>query len=370
MRALVWLLPFAWLALGACSDTHSAGFGSESNWLRACHKDAQCGAGACVCGVCSADCAKDSDCPTGLRCQRRDSALYVQACGDTSPVRGLCAPSCTRNADCGAQQSCREQVCTLPVTRRLTEGGVSDAFVPSSDAGRTDDAFVPSNDGGGDGISPSAPEPDGGGPLMGARQLVVDANLALNAACVPDLEKTLGSGAGMFDIGGSLSSGGDCSRPYMLALRVQNLASQNVLITKARVLLMDRDQNTIGFNRANPPPPNPFNLSVTGSVPATSDAQAGIAAILTEVIPREYARQLDSFAGKELSIRVELQGETLDGVQLLSNAFVYRVSVCNHCLLHCISDLQSTGHTVEELVAGMCDDRAAADGRYCFDSSC
>ncbi len=341
---LAWLLPCVWLTCAACSDSHGSSFGSESNWLRACHEDSDCNAGGCVCGVCSADCNVDGDCPSGSRCKFQASALYAQTCGVDLNVHGLCAPECKRDPDCGAEQACIEGACAP-----ATAGG--------GDAGAGATALTTAN-------------PDGGAQVAGARQLLVDAHLDLTPACAPDLEHPIGSGAGVFDIGGITDNSNDCNKPYMLALRVRNLTSELVLATKVQVLLFTLAGQILVFKPIAPPLPNPFELSITGSVPAATAGEPGVGGILAEAIPTDYAGQLGAFAGSEVAIRAQVEGETLSGTEVRSNAFEYRVTICDHCLIQCLSEVSGSGQTIDAVVGGKCDDRAAADGRYCFDSGC
>ena len=60
-----WLLGALWLFSGALllpsCETTDPGAGSNTNWLRSCETDAECGADLrCRCGVCSRAC--DDDC--------------------------------------------------------------------------------------------------------------------------------------------------------------------------------------------------------------------------------------------------------------------------------------------------------------------
>lgn len=329
----LWLLSCVWLVLAACGgESHAPGFGGETNWLRTCGNSAACGEGDCVCGVCSAACTKDGDCADGQRCQGQSSALYAQACGVDMQVHGLCAPACKHDSDCAADQACNDGTCA-PLALGF--------------------------------------ERDGGTGADGARQLIADAHLGLAQDCTPDLEHPIGSGAGVFDIAGNGNGVEDfCRKPYMLTLRVQNLASESVLVTKAEVLLLSIDDKVLVFGDNAGRLPNPFALSVTGSVPAADDSKSALGAIVVEALPVSYAPFLTQFANKEMAVRVKLSGETLSGAPVHSNAFEYRVTICDGCMDVCQGELDAAKMTREDAIGDACDDNAGADGRLCIDPDC
>jgi hypothetical protein len=332
------------LALAACGDSHGMAAGSETNWLRACTSDRDCGAGECVCGVCSADCAEDDDCPGGLVCKHDDSMLYEQTCGIDLEVDGLCAPECERDPDCGDGRICSDGACAL-----------APASNPESDAGAAMNTLPPDDE----------PDPPG------ERQLIIDSHLRLSPECTPDLDLPIGSGEGMFDIspGGRDGESEQCNTPYRLVLRVQNLASERVLVTGVQVVLRSIQDQRIDFNRTDPSLPNPFALSVTGSIPPATDGATGIDVIVAEAIPTGYALQLDGFIGGQIAIRVQLSGETVSGAPVHSNVFEYRVGICYGCLTQCVNEIP-TGIAIDDLIGDACFDNAGADGRLCFDPGC
>jgi hypothetical protein len=335
-------------ALAACgSDAHSS-LGGETNWLRACAESDDCSAGSCVCGLCSERCSEDDDCPRGLRCEREDSALHGAACGAEDEVPGLCSPECDADRDCGAGRACMNGACA-PVTASGGGAGSDGEHPGKSDAG---------------------PEP-GPGPLTvpGGTRLLVDAHLDLDAQCLPQIDKPIGSGASVYDIAQADAAAPACARPYMLVLRVQNPLSETVLVTELEITLLTVQQQTIRFAVPDPILHNPFRHAVTGSVPASANGMNGQDVVLAEAIPLAYAEHLEDFAGGELLIRAQIVGETASGEPVGANRFDYRVSLCQGCLSTCQSQLDDTT-TIEQLNTGACDDRAGADGRYCIDSDC
>jgi hypothetical protein len=334
-------------ALPACgSNTHSS-LGGETNWLRACEDSDACSAGSCVCGVCSERCSQDDDCPRGLRCEREDSALHGAACGAEDEVPGLCSPECDADPECGEGRACIDGACA-PVRASGGSGGSSGEHP---------------------GDASTAPNPD---PLLvpGGARLLVDAHLDLDAQCLPQLDKPIGSGASVYDIASGDEPTATCAKPYMLTLRVRNPLPETVLVTELEVTLMSIQEQTIVFTQTEAVVPNPFRHAVTGSVPASANGVDGRDVVLAETIPLEYAAQLDRFVGGEMLIRAQLVGETAGGEPVGANRFDYRVSICHGCLSMCRSQLDESMTTIDELNTGACDDRAAADGRYCIDSDC
>lgn len=338
----IWLLACASAALFACGNrTHENGVGGETNWLRACDVDSECALGSCVCGLCSEGCADDTECPEGLRCETLSSTLYANACGGRGDVRGLCAPRCGEDGDCGAAQVCADGAC-MPGAR-LDGGAIVDQSTGAASSSNT-------------------------GP-----RLLVDAHLDLTPECLPNLDKPIGSGAGTFDLrpaGSDAAPGMACSKPYMLVLRVANPFEEDVLVTGHEVQLMTIEGERIVFNRLGPEHPNPHRISLTGSVPARVGSDNGVAVILAEAIPTDYAEQLDQFVGGQILIRSQLEAETLSGARVGANPFEYRVTLCYGCLTACLTDVLSSNVTLDDVTSGVCGDRAGADGRYCIDDDC
>jgi hypothetical protein len=324
------------LVLAACgSTTNPTQIGSETNWLRACERDSDCAASACVCGVCSSRCSDDTDCADGQRCEREASALYSQTCGVDPQVRGLCAPECEERTDCGEGLSCVAGACAPPASEVTADAGTA-------------------------GLLAGPREP------TGPRQLVIDAHLELSSECAPDLERPIGSGVGVFDIG--IDAGGECAVPYRLNLRVRNLLTERVLVSQVDVLLMNVQSQPLLFDDDDVFLPNPFSLSVSGSIAAAIDSEPGSDAIVAEAVPSAYAPYLSDFDEDQITVRVQLSGETLNGEPVRSNVFDYRVSICTGCLSMCASRFDSA--VVQEMLSESCVAGRAADGWICLDPGC
>jgi hypothetical protein len=89
--SLVTLLAGAALLL-ACAESNHDGGDTQTNWLKACSADSECGSLACLCGICSRPCTAESDCvdgPAGVGCQPSDSEAALAACG-SAPSAGMC----------------------------------------------------------------------------------------------------------------------------------------------------------------------------------------------------------------------------------------------------------------------------------------
>ncbi len=98
-------------ALG-CSDPEGAG--TNTNWLRVCQSDGECGGLTCACGRCTSGCAVDADCAAlGGICSPRDSTLLQCRGGQDRP---LCLAACTTSEDCHSGQVCLRGTCTDTLT--------------------------------------------------------------------------------------------------------------------------------------------------------------------------------------------------------------------------------------------------------------
>ncbi len=113
--ALAGLLLTSAVVFSSCENA-DPGAGSNTNWLRSCDKDADCGDQlSCLCGVCTAPC--DDACPDlpSAVCAAPDSASVRALCGDdaAAPLAagGMCLPACGKVAACDAGQLCVDGSC-------------------------------------------------------------------------------------------------------------------------------------------------------------------------------------------------------------------------------------------------------------------
>ena len=94
--------------VGGCAQSDTGD--SNTNWLRWCTDDAQCGGLACLCGICTDGCIDSLECAEFSEtavCARGEVDLEVaQLCGARA---ALCAPACTPACDRGFV--CAEGAC-------------------------------------------------------------------------------------------------------------------------------------------------------------------------------------------------------------------------------------------------------------------
>ena len=73
-RLLVW--DFVPLALAAWVSGCNSRGDTQTNWLKACDSNDDCGDFVCVCGACTLECSRQSDCasaPAGATCMLSSS---------------------------------------------------------------------------------------------------------------------------------------------------------------------------------------------------------------------------------------------------------------------------------------------------------
>jgi hypothetical protein len=99
---------------------------SQTNWLRSCQIDSQCGEYACVCGVCTSPCTEESACAdseSASSCVIANEPGAIAQCGGVPSVRfeGMCLPRCDAETPCpvtnqDSRNMCVAGVCTpVPV---------------------------------------------------------------------------------------------------------------------------------------------------------------------------------------------------------------------------------------------------------------
>ena len=113
LRSGVGLLLLLGLLLFGCSPKSESG-DSQTNWLRSCQADAQCGGLNCLCGVCTRSCSNASACDGTLEAScvsASEVGAIAQCSGSSPPTPGLCLPRCNVTA-CANGQMCVAGVCT------------------------------------------------------------------------------------------------------------------------------------------------------------------------------------------------------------------------------------------------------------------
>lgn len=97
------------LALTACQQDTGSQSEAETHWLDQCGADADCGAGICVCGVCTEACDAEGICAEEARPACANVQRLARICG--APV-AACVRECAVEADCGAGDfACRDGLC-------------------------------------------------------------------------------------------------------------------------------------------------------------------------------------------------------------------------------------------------------------------
>jgi hypothetical protein len=101
----------ATLLVSACSPQAETS-GTNTNWLRRCESDAECGQpGRCLCGRCTTSCDPSLACGSGLVCTEELQSI-VQCRGQTTPT---CQPACVDDAACDADRHCLRGACVDPL---------------------------------------------------------------------------------------------------------------------------------------------------------------------------------------------------------------------------------------------------------------
>jgi O-glycosyl hydrolase len=107
----------------ACEpDTVPQTTDSQTNWLKSCSVDSDCGAYSCVCNVCTLPCGSDDACadaPGSVCVEAGDPGAVAVCGGSAAPSFGLCLPLCGATS-CASGQMCVAGVCTSAPERRET----------------------------------------------------------------------------------------------------------------------------------------------------------------------------------------------------------------------------------------------------------
>ncbi len=185
---------------------------------------------------------------------------------------------------------------------------------------------------------------------------------------------------GHYDI--SPGTNGGCDHPYVVNLLVNSYlrsnadtmlgrAEPNILqLHSAQVRLMTLQKQTLTFEKANPPLPNPFLVNTNNSLfpAAGTTPSTGIAAV--EAIPKAYAPYLSDFDGAQILAEIQIYGTTTGDVDINFKPFVYPVEICDGCLIQCQGALDAAKKSRMDLTQGRCDDNSGNDDRVCIDPDC
>jgi hypothetical protein len=108
------------LLASACSPQAETS-GTNTNWLRRCQNDAECGEqGQCLCGRCTLACDSTAACGDEALVCTEDVASVVQCQGQ--PTR-TCQPACSSDRDCG-DRHCLAGACVDPLSDSCPDGAL------------------------------------------------------------------------------------------------------------------------------------------------------------------------------------------------------------------------------------------------------
>jgi hypothetical protein len=100
-------LLFGVLGMLACTQAVKPLPDKNTNWLKACEADAECGSElACLCGACTKACKSDAQCgetASGSKCLAAGDPAVQAVCGTKLEVTAVCSAECKRDRDCDAQ---------------------------------------------------------------------------------------------------------------------------------------------------------------------------------------------------------------------------------------------------------------------------
>lgn len=132
-------------AVFSCSQK-SQGGDTQTNWLKACSTDRECGTLSCECGHCVQPCTSNAECAnTALptTCQPATADAVQSLCGGVTDSSAMCLGTCTDSAPCAGTERCVAGSC-LPALPAMTppDSGVPDsAGTPT--AGTVSGEFCP-----------------------------------------------------------------------------------------------------------------------------------------------------------------------------------------------------------------------------------
>lgn len=127
-----------------CGHTVERSGNSNTNWLRSCDTDDECGGLECLCGVCTRSCdAQTCRAIDSLAACVTPGPSAFAACGRDFVDTALCTIACTRDADCAtvsASLLCIGGACLAGSTRDARDAALPDGGPPpdgSTDASRS-----------------------------------------------------------------------------------------------------------------------------------------------------------------------------------------------------------------------------------------
>lgn len=195
----------------------------------------------------------------------------------------------------------------------------------------------------------------------GETSAFISAHLALDEACRPNMDATMG--LGRWDV-----MPGDariCQNAYNMHLLVDVDSKEIGVFDEAHITLEHEDGTRFEFSEIDTLP-NPYTLLVAGR----TLLEAGSGVVSLAAISNKYASQLAKAKDDNIAIEVRLTGKTRTGRVIQSNPFRFPIALCRGCLSFCGSNFQNSEGV--QLTEHQCSDdtQTAADGRACVDFGC
>jgi hypothetical protein len=136
------IIPLLFVIGLGCSSTRSITQDGETNWLRKCQGEDECGGDlSCVCGLCTKPCVLDDACDdlaAGSQCVSVESFAEVADCQESVQMKGaVCDLLCTDDDDCRALDS--DAICQSGSCRRQKLGRIPDTPNKDGDAADSKD---------------------------------------------------------------------------------------------------------------------------------------------------------------------------------------------------------------------------------------
>ena len=139
----------------SCFSSHSTKTEGETNWLRMCETQTDCGNElSCICGTCTKPCDIDRDCRgalTDLQCVSIERISGYSDCDTADSVdNGVCELLCTQDSDCRKLSddfeclsgSCRQLSFTRPIDSVVEDATISSLEDASNSSPAYEDAGV------------------------------------------------------------------------------------------------------------------------------------------------------------------------------------------------------------------------------------
>jgi hypothetical protein len=190
----------------------------------------------------------------------------------------------------------------------------------------------------------------------GPDDLFVSAALSKNASCKYEALEDNAILHGDYDIAPSAGALNrtTCSRPFTAHLLVRNSNDNDITVTSAEVRITTLAHETIRFDRAKAPLPNPFIATASGPLPGNLKSVA-----IVEAVPTLYGAQLGNFAKASVLAEIKLSAKSDGGDDVSANSFTLPIKLCEGCDTVCASQAAANANT-----------DSCNDDDFCADPDC